>query len=421
MRISFVARMRHEIGGLPHRIASLAWLLVLPLCTPGLAAADVRMDVSNLESLKPLMQGWIDSNTLPNAALLVLFRGETVFEHHVGTLDLELDTPVQPDSLYRVYSMTKPIVAVAAMTLVEKGILSLDDPVANVLPEFSDLKVLVNGDRVPARPMTLRHLLSHSAGLTYGYYGDTEIDRLYRQAGLINDWDYLVPTTHDLVVELGKLPLLFQPGERFHYSFASDVVGEVVSRASGMPLDHYMSQTLWHPLGIKDAYFDVPESELARFGTNQYPYRDGAFPIQDSPRVDPEFRDVTFLSGGGGLVMSIHDFGKFAQSILDGLAGQRDAPLRRSTIFEMLSNQLATGTEEFRYGLGFGIRERPDPFDKTQTLDTFYWGGAAGTSFWIDPKYGLVVVFFTQLIGAPNEPMGAIASAIYQSLATSRQ
>ena len=374
------------------------------------------MDLNNLESLKPVMQGWIDSNTLPNAAILVLFRGESVFEHHVGTLDLELGTPVQADSLYRIYSMTKPVAAVAAMMLVESGKLSLDDPISNVLPEFSDLTVLDNGDHVPARPMTLRHLLSHSAGLTYGYYGDTEVDRLYREAGLIDDWDYLVPTTHDLVVALGKLPLLFQPGARFHYGFASDVISEVVSRSSGMRFDHFLIKELWRPLGIDDAYFDVPDSELSRFGTNQYPYRDGEFPIQDTARVDPEFRDVTFLSGGGGLVMSIQDFGKFAQSILDGLANRSNAPLKRSTTLEILTNQIATEPSEFRYGLGFGIRERPDPFARSQTIDTFYWGGAAGTSFWIDPKYELAVVFFTQLIGAPNEPVGVIASTVYQSL-----
>lgn len=374
------------------------------------------MDLSELDLLKPVMQDWIDTNTLPNASLLVLFRGENVFEHRVGTLDLELGTPVHPDSLYRIYSMTKPIVAVAAMMLVEKGMLSLDEPIATVLPEFGDLKVLANGDLVPARPMTLRHLLSHSAGLTYGYYGDTEIDRLYRQAGLIDDWDYLVPTTHDLVVELGKLPLLFQPGERFHYSFASDVVGEVVSRASGMRLDDYLTKTLWQPTGIEDAYFDVPERELPRLGTNQYPFRNGAFPIQDTARVDPEFRDVTFLSGGGGLVMSIHDFGKFAQSVLDSLTDHGNAPLKRSTVLQMLTNQVAASANGFQYGLGFGIRARPDPFDEAKTTATYYWGGAAGTSFWLDPEYDLAVVFFTQLIGAPNEPVEAIASAVYRSL-----
>ena len=373
------------------------------------------MDLSKLESLRTVMQGWVDSKTLPNAAVLVLFRGESVFEHHVGTLDLELDTPVQVDSLYRIYSMTKPIAAVAAMVLVEQGKLSLDDSIAHVLPEFSDLTVLDDETRIPAKTMTLRHLLSHSAGLSYGYYGDTEVDRLYRRAGLIDNWDYLVPTTHDLVVGLGKLPLLFQPGERFHYSFASDVVGEVVTRASGMPLDHFLTETLWRPLGVESAYFDIPESELARFGTNQYPFQNDAFPIQDTPRDDPEFRDVSFISGGGGLVMSIHDFGKFAQSILDALAGRSSVPLEVSTIREMLTNQIDSESDEFQYGLGFGIRRRPDPLDQMREIETYYWGGAAGTSFWIDPTHELAVVFFTQLIGAPNEPANKIAATIYES------
>lgn len=374
------------------------------------------MNLNKLESLKPVMQRWVDSKTLPNAAVLVLFRSENVFEHHIGTLDLELGTPVRPDSLYRIYSMTKPVAAVAAMMLVEEGKLVLDEPIANVLPEFHDLTVLVDGERTSARPMTLRHLLSHSSGLSYGYYGDTEVDRLYREVGLIDDWDYLVPTTNDLVVALGKLPLLFQPGERFHYGFSSDVVSEIVSRVSGMRFDHYLAQALWQPLGIEDAYFDVPENELARFGTNQYPYQNDAFFIQDSPRDDPEFRDVTFISGGGGLVMSIQDFGKFAQSILDGLAGLDDALLRKSTIEQMLKNQINTGAGQFQYGLGFGIRKRPDPLDQARLIETYYWGGAAGTSFWIDPNHELVVVFFTQLIGAPNEPLNAITTAIYSAL-----
>ena len=303
------------------------------------------MNLSELETLKPVMQDWIDSKTLPNAAVLVLQHGESVFEHHVGMLDLELGTEVQPDSLYRIYSMTKPVAAVAAMMLVEQGKLTLDEPIATVLPEFSSLKVLVDGIQIPSKPMTLRHLLSHSSGLTYGYYGDTEVDKLYRKAGLIDDWDYLVPTTHDLVVGLGSLPLLFHPGERFHYSFASDVVSEIVTRVSGMRFDHFLTKAVWQPLSIEDAYFDVPESELERFGTNQYPVRNGAFPIQDTPRVDPEFLDVTFLSGGGGLVMSIHDFGKFAQSILDGLAGRGSCTVEKTYDFGDVDEPVGDGEQ----------------------------------------------------------------------------
>ena len=362
------------------------------------------------------MQSWINDKTLPNAAVLVIHRGEAVFEHQVGVLDLELGTPVQADSLYRIYSMTKPVTAIAAMMLVEQGKLNLDEPIAKVLPEFENLQVLVNGKRVPAQPMTLRHLLAHTAGLTYGYYGDTVVDRMYREAGLIDDWDYLVPTTHDLVAKLGELPLLFQPGERFHYSFASDVLSEVVVRGSGMAFDAFLEQALWQPLGIKDAYFDVPDTELGRFGTNQYPHNNSNFPIQDSPRDDPEFRDVTFLSGGGGLVMTIQDFGKFAHFLLDGKTADGQQLISAETLNEMYTNQLHTSEQAFQYGLGFGIRSRPDPNDPTRTISNYYWGGAAGTSFWVDPKYDLAVVFFTQLIGASGDPVNVLAETVYGAL-----
>ncbi len=380
------------------------------------ASESAALNVGKLNTLHAAMQEWVESKTLPNVAVLVLHQGEKVFEQHLGTLDLELGAPVQPDSLYRIYSMTKPVTAIAALMLVEQGELALDDPIVGVLPEFANLQALVEGVRVTAEPMTLRHLLSHSAGLSYGYYGDTEVDRLYREVGLINDWDYLVPTTHDLVVELGKLPLLFQPGERFHYSFASDVVGEVVSRVSRKTLDVFFKERLWNPLGISDAYFDVPATELHRFGTNQYPFHDGVFPIQDTPRRNPEFRDVTFLSGGGGLVMSLEDFGKFAQFLLDAYFPQGHMLLRSSTLHEMFENQLPSESGSFQYGLGFGIRERPDPFDPFQITRNYYWGGAAGTSFWVDPKYGLAVVFFTQLIGAPNEPSALVTERVYEAL-----
>lgn len=382
------------------------------------SAADVAViDQERLATLKPIMQGWVDSNTLPNAAVLVRHRDATVFSHQVGTLDLELDTPVREDSLFRIYSMTKPVTAVAALLLVERGELEMDAPISEVLPEFANLTVLSGAALVQANPMTLRHLLAHSSGLTYGYYGNTPVDVMYREAGLIDDWDYLVPTTHDLVVELGKLPLLFQPGERFHYGFSSDVLGEVVARVSGKSLDDFMRKELWTPLGIEDAYFDVPPEALSRFGTNQFPYKDGKFPIQDSPREDPEFRGVTFLSGGGGLVMTIKDYAVFAQFLLDGLTPDGERLLSDAMRQAMFTNQIAFAPTGLEYGLGIGIRHRPDPRDVTKTTTVYFWGGAGGTSFWIDPTYELVVVFFAQLIGVPNEPGAKLANVVYGALA----
>ena len=395
--------------------AKATCLVACCLCVSNSAAPTekVVLNASKLEPIRELFQDWIDSKRLPSAAILVLHDGETVFEHHAGNLDVELENPVQADSLFRIYSMTKPVTAIAVMKLVEDGKLALDDPISNVLPEFQDLEVYGESGNMPADPMTLRHLLAHSAGLTYGYYGNTPVDLVYREAGLIDDWDYLVPTTHDLVVELGKLPLLFNPGQRFHYSFASDVLSQVVERASGESFDVHLQNALWSPIGVKDAYFDVPDAVIDRFGTNHFRTPDGKFVIQDTPRSDPEFRDVTFLSGGGGLVMTLSDFGRFAQMLVDlGQVGERQL-IKESTLREVFTNQVPSPNGGFKYGLGFGIRERTDPTDEANRISLYYWGGAAGTSFWVDLENRLAVVFGTQLINSPGDSVRMVEDIVY--------
>lgn len=398
-------------------LRGLGFVLLACLLTFNHSAERIKpaaVDPVKLESLKATMQRWVDEKTLPNCAVLVLQYGDRVFQHEVGTLDVSSGSVVQPDSLYRIYSMTKPVTSIAALMLIDQGLLSLDEPVDTILPEFSSLQVLSDAGLEPAQPMTLRHLLTHSAGLSYGYYGNTEVDRMYRKAGLIDDWDYLVPTTHDLVVELGKIPLLFQPGSRFHYGFSSDVLGEVVSRVSEKPLDEYFEETLWRPLGVKDAYFDVPEGVLHRFGTNHHPYQNEAFPIQDSPWEDPEFRDVSFLSGGGGLVMTIADYGKFANFLLTGADRNGNSLISKELHEELFKNQLDPGG--FQFGLGLALRQHPHPLDKSQTVTAHYWGGAAGTSFFVDRERHLAVVFFTQLIGGSGEPAANLIDHVYRSM-----
>ena len=396
----------------------LLWLSIL-LASQAFAQADLPaiLNVEKLGNLKPLMDGWIEDQTLPNAAVLVLHQDEVVFEYQVGLLDVELGTPVKRDSLYRIYSMTKPVTSVAVMMLVEQGKLALDEPISVVLSEFENLSVITEaGNQEPAVPITLRHLLTHTAGLSYGYYGNTVVDRLYREYPLIDDWDYLVPTTHDLVVGLGTMPLLFQPGTRFHYSFASDVLAEVVVRAGEMRFDEYLEKHLWGPLGVSDAYFDVPDSVLDRFGTNHYPVgADGEFPVQDTPREDPEFRNVSFLSGGGGLVMSVDDFGKFALMLLNHGTLNGNQILRPETLKLMFTNQLPQASMPFKFGLGFRIEDVESYTNLSETSQAFSWGGAAGTSFWVNPTYDVGLVFMTQLISAPNEPQQAIKDTIYSA------
>ena len=368
------------------------------------------------ETVRSQLNSLVEQKVLPNVAALVVNKDDVLFEHHHGVLDAELGTPVQRDSLFRIYSMTKSVTAVAAMMLVEEGVIELDAPISHVLPEFSYLAVWGDSGNTPANPMTLRHLLAHTSGLTYGYYGDTPVDRKYREVGLIDDWDYLVATTHDLVVGLGEIPLLFQPGDRFHYGFSSDVVSQVIERVSGVSFDVFLNDRLWGPLGVPDAYFDVPDEALERFGTNHYPANNGAFVVQDSPREDPEFREVTFLSGGGGLVMTNEGFARLIQLLLaDGTVNGKRL-LGSESIEEIVTNQLPESDDPsaFRYSLGFGISTQTD--EAGATWDIYYWGGAAGTSFWVDFERGIGGIFMTQLIGAPGEPASQFRNKVYQVL-----
>ena len=267
---------------------------------PRSAPESVGMSSARLEAVAAKMDALVAAGEFPGMTAMIARRGQVVFQHSTGLLDVETGAPLRDDSLLRVYSMTKPITSVAAMMLVEDGELLLDAPVTRFFPEWRDLSVLVDGDNVPvAGAVTARHLLMHTSGLTYGYNGDTPVDRMYRKARLIDDWDYLTHDTRELVAKLADIPLLFQPGSRWHYGFSSDVLGHLVERVSGKPLDVFFRERLFEPLGMHDSFFDVPPDVVDRFGTDHY-VNDGEVVVQDSPREDPEFIGVTFLSGGGG-------------------------------------------------------------------------------------------------------------------------
>ena len=317
----------------------------------------------------------------------------------------------------RIYSMTKPITSVAAMMLVEDGKLLLDAPVSEHFPEWQELSVLEDGKEVPAtNAMTARHLLMHTSGLTYGYYGDTQVDRMYREAKLIDDWDYLTHDTRELVHKLAHIPLLFQPGSRWHYGFSTDVLGHLVERVSGKPLDAFFQERLFTPLGMNDSYFDLPEEVLARFGTDHYVVG-GEVIVQDSPREDPEFRDVTFLSGGGGLVMTADNYMRFCLMLLNGGEWEGKRLLSPATVALMTSNLLPEGQSANGEGFGLGFAIAPDGAARgTLTPGSYYWGGAAGTFFWIDPTLDLAAVFMPQRIGSPSSIQQTLQNMVYAAV-----
>lgn len=395
--------------------SALAVAAELPRAEP----QSVGMAADALERLRGELDRLVEQGEMPGITAMVARRGKVVFSHATGLLDVQTGAPMRLDSLLRIYSMTKPVTSVAAMMLVEEGKLGLDDSLSRFFPGWRNMTVLqADGSKLPVlRPITARHLLTHTAGLAYGYDGDSAVDRLYQQAGLIDDWDYLAKDTHELVEKLADIPLLYQPGTRWHYSFATDVLGHLVERVSGQSLDVFLQERLFAPLGIADAYFDVPPKQLHRFGTDHIIGKDGETIVQDSPREDPEFIGVTFLSGGGGLVTTAADYMRFCL-MLDGggeFAGARI--LQPETVREMTRNQLPDGAgwDDGGFGLGFGIA---GPSDEPGALSpgAYQWGGAAGTFFWIDPAERLIGIFMPQRIGMPGRIQNSLQQLVYEAI-----
>ena len=384
---------------------------------PRVAPESVGMSSARLEAVATKMDALVAAGEFPGMTAMIARRGQVVFQHSTGVLDVETGAPLRDDSLLRVYSMTKPITSVAAMMLVEDGELLLDAPVARFFPEWRDLSVLVDGDSVPVTgPVTARHLLMHTSGLSYGYYGDTAVDRMYREARLIDDWDYLTHDTRELVAKLADIPLLFQPGSRWHYGFSTDVLGHLVERVSGKTLDVFLAERLFEPLGMHDSFFDVPSKVVDRFGTDHY-VNNGEVVVQDSPREDPEFIGVTFLSGGGGLVMTAEDYLRFALMMDRGGRLQDARILSPTTVALMTTDLLPEGmsAEGAGFGLGFAI-VLPGAGLDARSPGSYYWGGAAGTFFWVDPAQALVAVFMPQRIGSPGWIQQTLQNMVYAAI-----
>ena len=383
---------------------------------PRAQPADVGMSESRLAAVAAKMDELVGAGEFPGMTAIVARRGSVVFQHSTGRLDVETGAPLQHDSLLRVYSMTKPVTSVAAMLLVESGELLLDEPVTRFFPEWEGQTALVDGEAVPVTtPVTAKHLLMHTSGLTYGYYGDTPVDRMYREAGLIDDWDYLTADTRELVAKLAAIPLLFQPGARWHYGFSSDVLGHLVERVSGMPLDAFLEERLFAPLGM-EAYFDVPPEVVHRFGTNHY-VNDGDVIVQDNPRTDPEFIGITFLSGGGGLVMTAEDYLRFALMLQAGGRLGEARILSPATVAMMTADLLPDGMSAGGAGFGLGFAIVPSGAGRdARTPGSYYWGGAAGTFFWVDPEHELVAVFMPQRIGTPGWIQQTLQNMVYAAI-----
>ena len=392
----------------------------LPRATP----QEMGLAAGKLGEIKTIVQRAVDKHQTAGAVVVVARRGKIVLLESVGKMSAATDKPMRPDAIFRMYSMTKPITTVAALMLADDGKLALDDPVSQYLPEFKGLRVHTGrGDEtVPVdREMTVRDLMRHTSGLSYGFLGDSAVDRLYRANHIGDRGDTLA----ELVSKLGKLPLQDQPGKHFNYSYSTDVLARVVEVAGGKPFDEFLQERICGPLDMGDTGFAVPDDKLDRF-TASHRRGKGGLEVGDAPETSAFRQKPQFLSGGGGLVSTARDYLRFSQMLSSGgeLHGQR--LLRAETVRAMTTNQLpadalpptVAGFPLTGSGFGLGVLVRLDAkLDKPDPAAGEYgWGGAASTTFWIAPRSELVVLVLQQLQPNNVELQLALKPIIYAAI-----
>lgn len=358
---------------------------------------SVQLDGDKLRKIDKYMQQKVDDGKIVGCLGLIARGDKVAYFKTWGDMDGEKGKPMKADTIFRIYSMSKPITSVAAMQLVEQGKMNLDDPLSKYLPELKDLNIQKGDEQVPATsPITVRHLMSHQAGFTYGFFGNSKVDQAYRKAGLL----MAEPTIADTVVKLGKLPLIYEPGTRWHYSVATDVLGRLVEVVSEQRFDKYLAEHIFEPLKMVDTSFMVPREKMDRFA-QMYAEKDGQL---KPANAWSSMRFVTpgnrYFSGGGGLCSTTKDYLRFCQALLNGGELEGVRILKTESIKEMTTNQLKT--PGFRFGLGFSITPEGE----------YAWGGAAGTRFYINPKRNLIGIYMIQINPYGNRKHGNIMRRI---------
>ncbi|MHB8246431.1 MAG: serine hydrolase domain-containing protein [Acidimicrobiales bacterium] len=397
---------------------------------------DVGLDAKRLERIDEHFARYVSSEALPGFAVLVSRAGEVAHFSTNGYRDVESRLPVEADTLYRIYSMTKPITSVAAMMLYEEGRFDLSDPVSKYLPEFADLSVFAGGSSVspvlrPAsEPMRIWHLLSHTAGLSYGFLYSHPVDAMYRAAGF--EWG--TPKDVDLAgcCEIwAGLPLMFEPGSSWNYSHATDVVGRLIEVISGQSLDDFFDDRIFSQLGMEQTGFYARDDQVDRLATLYLPDALTGRAVASERMSGLAERKPRVLSGGGGLVSTIGDYYQFTKLLLNG--GELDGVrlLGPRTLDYMTRNHLPGGSdmvhfghaisgegeEGVGFGLGFSVVVDAAAMKVPANEGEFAWGGAASTEFWVDPLEELIVIFMTQLLPSSTYPIRReLRRLVYQSI-----
>ncbi|MEZ4616698.1 MAG: serine hydrolase domain-containing protein [Caldilineaceae bacterium] len=404
----------------------------------------VGFDPQRLDRIKPAMQRYIDSGLFSGISTMLARRGEIVHSEQVGHQNRDTKTPLAADSIYRIYSMTKPIICTALMTLHEEGRFQLFHPVAKYLPAFGKVKVLEQiphgGTKLvtPERPMTIQHLFTHTSGITYNFLEESPVCKMYLEAGLMSDAN--MPLA-DVIAELAQLPLVDHPGSGYHYSMSIDVLAHLIEVLADQPLADFLAERIFQPLGMADTAFSVPEAKRSRVATmyghpdvtthtfNQIneAWQNGFNEEIDMTETYPTHDAPNFQRGGHGLFSTAGDYMRFAQMLLNG--GELDGAriLGRKTVEFMHSNHVPLKLLPYQigpiapapgYGFGLGSRVLLDPpaTGVPGSVGEYGWAGAAKTYYWVDPKEELVGVFMSQFMMAMALPDMDFRVLVYQAL-----
>jgi CubicO group peptidase (beta-lactamase class C family) len=399
----------------------------IPMLAPTPASPEsVGMSKAGLERIDThLKNRYVDAGRFPGTQLLIYRRGKIVHSAVQGYADLERKAPVKDDTIFRIYSMTKPITSTAFMMLFEEGRVALDEPVHKYIPEWKNLGVFVAGNapafmtRLPSRPMLIVDLLRHTSGLTYGFQQRSNVDAAYREAKI---GEVEKAGTLDTMIEgLARIPLEFSPGEAWNYSVSTDVIGYLIGKISGKPFEQFLKERIFDPLGMSDTDFHVPAAKAHRLAAcYSADVKAGNFTLQDDPTTSPFLSPPQFVSGGGGLCSTAADYLTFCRALINGgeLGGVR--LLGPKTLQLMTSNHLPGGLylpalsrsmfsestyDGIGFGLGFGVNMDPAKTLIPGSVGEYYWGGAAGTAFWIDPAEELITIFMTQVLPSSAYPI----------------
>jgi len=397
-----------------------------------------------------LKRNYVDAGRFPGTQLLVYRRGKIVHSTVQGFADLERKAPVKDDTIFRIYSMTKPITSVAFMMLVEEGRVAIDEPVHKYIPEWKNLGVFQAGThpafltKPPSRPMLIVDLLRHTSGLTYGFQQRSNVDAAYRE----NKIGEVIKagTLETMIADLAKIPLEFSPGDAWNYSVSTDVIGYLVGLISGMPFEQFLKERIFNPLGMSDTDFFVPADKAHRFAacysadpkggmTFHATDRKGTLTLQDDPATSSFLSPPSLISGGGGLCSTAADYLTFCRALLNGgeLGGVR--LLGPKTLALMTANHLPGGMDlpglsrslfseatynGIGFGLGFSVTMNPAQTLIAGSAGEYAWGGAATTSFFIDPAEELITIFMTQVLPSSAYPLRReLRSMVYAAITDS--